>query len=476
MPVRFPLIVCLLLSFSLPVYAAPTSPTNLRSDILYTSRGEFVQVSPMHPLTLNAHIQQFAYEPLGLEVAFAGSEVQGDQTVHFVKTIDVLNGREMSRLAITAPTSNEGAGYMLLGWTVSGKNLLLRSFVPSPINPGECDKQCLRWDLTTNPPTTHLIDPTVPLPREAVYVEGIGEGCVSPTGRWIVFRQPYSLPGAEGKPGEDHTAYVLYEPDRDTYRLLTLPPKSSSFRWSDDSHLRIQQGEADQQFDVVSGKVSSLSSDVDLEKPAVSKQYPDLALDIEPRDQEDRRNGGGHLDSCLVWIRRIPSGKKPLSVAAAGLIVGKEKPQAVWSPTGKQIAFLSLGDLCVTNLTTAKGLMPREKLAVGLSLTSAEEKELAMSNLKQIGLGIIQYTQDFDEHFPPSEGVNEAIYPYIKSRDVFQVGSHPFVYVIPGGTALASLDDWANTVLGKIGLTDSEAILFADGHVKLYPKQLSPKE
>ena len=206
MPLRLPWIACLLLALSQPICAAPAAPSDLRSDILYTTRGEFLQVTPMHALTLNARIQQFAYEPLGIEVAFAGSEVQGDQTIHFVKTMDVRTGHELSRLSITAPTSNDGAGYMLLGWTASGKNLLLRSFVPSPLNSEECDKQCLRWDLTTNPPTTHLIDPTVPLPREAVYVEGIDEGCVSPTGRWIVFRQPYYLPGAEGKPGEEHVA------------------------------------------------------------------------------------------------------------------------------------------------------------------------------------------------------------------------------------------------------------------------------
>ncbi len=474
MPLCFSLIACLLLSLLLPVRAAPTAPANLRSDILYTSRGEFVQVSPMHALTLNAHIQQFAYEPLGIEVAFAGSEVQGDQTIHFVKTLDVRNGREISRLTMTAPTSNEGAGYMLLGWTVSGKSLLLRSFVPSSVNPGECDQQCLRWDLTTNPPTTHLIDPRVPLPREAVYVEGISEGCISPTGRWMVFRQPYYLPGVESKPDEDHVAYILYETDRDTYRLMTLPPKAICFQWNDDTHLLLQQDGPAQKLDVVSGIVSQISAVAAVDKPLITKQYPDLTLEVEDRDQKDKKSGGGHLDSHLLWIRRTPLGTKRLGVAAAGMTTGKDDPQAVWSPTGKQIAFLSLGDLFVTNLTTAEGSLAHEKLAVGLMLTPAEEQVLAMTNLKQIGLGMIQYIQDFDEHFPPSEGVNEAIYPYIKAWDVFQVGSHPFVYVLPGGTSLASLDDPANTALGKIELADSEVILFADGQVKSFPKPRNP--
>ena len=67
-------------SFTLPCLLAllPLPSHALRPDILYTTRGEFVQVSPMRPLTLNAHIQQFAYEPLGVEAAFVGSEVQGE--------------------------------------------------------------------------------------------------------------------------------------------------------------------------------------------------------------------------------------------------------------------------------------------------------------------------------------------------------------------------------------------------------------
>ena len=48
------------------------------------------------------------------------------------------------------------------------------------------------------------------------------------------------------------------------------------------------------------------------------------------------------------------------------------------------------------------------------------------SNLKQIGLGIIQYTQDYDEKFPPvatgrsAYGWADTIQPYIRSVQVYQ--------------------------------------------------------
>ena len=61
---------CLLSILTLPASADPASPpparpSSLRSDILYTHKGEFVQVSPMRPLTLNAHVEQFQYDPQG---------------------------------------------------------------------------------------------------------------------------------------------------------------------------------------------------------------------------------------------------------------------------------------------------------------------------------------------------------------------------------------------------------------------------
>lgn len=54
------------------------------------------------------------------------------------------------------------------------------------------------------------------------------------------------------------------------------------------------------------------------------------------------------------------------------------------------------------------------------------------SNLKQIGLGLMQYSQDYDEKFVPC-GINtapqvpwaEAIQPYMKSKQVFRCPSNP---------------------------------------------------
>ena len=55
------------------------------------------------------------------------------------------------------------------------------------------------------------------------------------------------------------------------------------------------------------------------------------------------------------------------------------------------------------------------------------------SNLKQIGLGILQYTQDYDEKFPfarnfgagsPAQNWGQAIFPYVKSNQLFACPSN----------------------------------------------------
>ncbi|RYX80902.1 DUF1559 domain-containing protein [bacterium] len=67
------------------------------------------------------------------------------------------------------------------------------------------------------------------------------------------------------------------------------------------------------------------------------------------------------------------------------------------------------------------------------------------SNLKQIGLGMLQYTQDYDENFSgsfkdsPNGRIHwgELIYPYTKSAQI---------YVCPSGTSLMTNDGLNNTV------------------------------
>jgi prepilin-type N-terminal cleavage/methylation domain-containing protein/prepilin-type processing-associated H-X9-DG protein len=87
------------------------------------------------------------------------------------------------------------------------------------------------------------------------------------------------------------------------------------------------------------------------------------------------------------------------------------------------------------------------------------------SNLKQIGLGIMQYTQDYDERYPGmsyvvgSLGWGGSIMPYVKSIQLFQCPSEPTAQGnFNSNTAIdyfynRALTDWAGD--GDMGYSQS---------------------
>jgi len=113
------------------------------------------------------------------------------------------------------------------------------------------------------------------------------------------------------------------------------------------------------------------------------------------------------------------------------------------------------------------------------------------SNLKQIGLGVKQYVQDYDEKFPQSflgvgadgstgtfatltEGWAESVQPYLKSTQIFQCPSetNPPATTLDGssgysdyfynahlsGTAEASMNYISNTIMSGDGVGTSTAV------------------
>ena len=107
------------------------------------------------------------------------------------------------------------------------------------------------------------------------------------------------------------------------------------------------------------------------------------------------------------------------------------------------------------------------------------------SNLKQINLGFNQYTQDYDEKFPPAsidlngggfnsvadKGWVEILQPYLKSTQIFQCPSETNAPDTTGGTTAGYTDYFYNYMLGPVTGGISEAaventtlcILDADG-------------
>ena len=136
-------------------------------------------------------------------------------------------------------------------------------------------------------------------------------------------------------------------------------------------------------------------------------------------------------------------------------------------------------------------------------------------NLKQLGLGFLQYTQDYDDKFPPVSNANggwtDLVFPYLRSAQIFHCptvrGSNApkqtdyFFNARLSSFNAAKSPDATKTILGGDGLPaqgpayslsflppawrtdenspawrhfDAANYLFADGHVKqLKPAQIT---
>ena len=123
------------------------------------------------------------------------------------------------------------------------------------------------------------------------------------------------------------------------------------------------------------------------------------------------------------------------------------------------------------------------------------EQVSSLSNLRQIGLGIIQYSQDHDEKFPDADNWVDEVMPYIKNKAVFHDPSAPanekWSYAYNrnlSGVSLAQSDSPADTVevfestSGTKNASDTGQsvpvpgrhqggtdYVFVDGHAKLLP-------
>ncbi len=79
-----------------------------------------------------------------------------------------------------------------------------------------------------------------------------------------------------------------------------------------------------------------------------------------------------------------------------------------------------------------KWVLPASLLLIGWSISQPlvnrshgnGQRMQCQSNLKQIGLGFMQYLQDYDDRFPPlsaeNQGWAESLQPYLKSPQIFQ--------------------------------------------------------
>lgn len=126
------------------------------------------------------------------------------------------------------------------------------------------------------------------------------------------------------------------------------------------------------------------------------------------------------------------------------------------------------------------------KMTDGAAVQSESQFHQCQSNLKQIALGVLQYTQDFDEFFPAANEWQEQIMPYVRNGDIYvcpdaadKTASYAFNKDVEN-LALGDIRAPAQIILmyeGKdrkfefrhqVGEEKLTNIVFVDGHVKSF--------
>ena len=458
---------------------------------IYLGQSEVLQAVPPRQLTLNAHVQQFHYQPGGDSIAYIRQDGEGE---HLTQSIEFMDARQSNPDTRTLyrlprhPERHQGDGKPpdpyaldLYGWSGDGRYLLFDEWNINAIGLPFLKYFCA--DLGSSPFTVY----SVPLPTKTLTGTDYSDPEIawSPVHQRVLFAQ--SPVQWDPKAAPLPLAYTVYDPATRTLQPITVASGLDVQGWLDGGHLLAVRRAGGQ-----GGAVTDFShdigtgADVPLPKKGLKPPSPDsllhygrgitsstnpkltdLRLEAQRQPLPDARAAVA-AEATAIWVRSSHV-VKAMSVLAVTVTPGQDDPQVEWSPDGESMAYIAHGDLFVSDLVK-RPATPSEKVAAGEKLECKEERMVIASNLKQLGLGIIQYTQDNDEKFPSGTGWHDTIFPYIKNEDVFNFDGIGLVYHAPTNLSLAAMDSPADTVLATAELPCAHIVLYADGHVKAFNK------
>lgn len=493
-------LVVWIFAFFLLVAAAISSADaqDTQQGACYLGFGKTLEAAPSRQLSLNANISQFLYQPGGLEIAYAGSQTDGDAVTSYIRLVGVKHGSVATLISTSGKTdasteSEQSAPYTLAGWSADARYLLLQKEWDVPTTDaatGYMQQGFVCVDVGADPiHIAPIVLPDMAAPNPSISYQSIQDWW-SPDRTHILFADEARI--KDGKASWTADLFcVVYDPKTDRFQTITESEKQAALGWIDGSHillgsrsLPVEHKSGDTKLfasvdiatgsqavipkpakmpGVGGGSISDLGTITGTSPKATYVILEDQSKHIEYAPK------AGAADCHMLWVVRT-QGPKPQSAASVGVTPGTDNPQAAWSPTGAQIAYISHGDLFVTDLTVRNATVP-EKYAAGETLTCAEEQVLAAVNLKQIGLAALQYSQDHDEQLPSGDGWQNQIEPYLKDDSLFSIGGHPVVYHAPPNLSLASIDNPADSILATVDLPCATVNLYNDGHVKSFPKQ-----
>lgn len=453
--------------------AQADTPTPLpQLNIIALGQGQVLEAATPCQLSLHAHISEFAYQPGGLEIAYAGSNTESGASTQFVKLVGTRYGATTTLIAQTSPTAdpdNAVPPFLMNGWSADGRYLVVEQYGTMGNDSAGAAvygtrRTCL--DVGASPMRTREIALPVPLPADVSSTST--QAIWSPSHTRLLLTQTVLFKSSQ-KPAH---ITALYDFAQNQVNILPIDAPLHAIGWADDTRLRLS-GAEDVRTHPLVFSVKTLKTEPfvptpapPLTDPASSPANPNLFWEVQVQTVINAGHSA-QTQAVVLWVRRV-RGPGTFSALALDVLPPVDGPRPQWAQTGRQVAYTNHGDLFVADLSTREATV-KEKYFAGEPLSCAEEQRLAMGELKQIGLAFIQYSQDEDDHFPPQAHVNDTIAPYLPPDTLLQIGGAKFVYHAPASLALSAIDSPADTVLGTMDLPCARVTLYADGHVKALP-------
>jgi len=211
--------------------------------------------------------------------------------------------------------------------------------------------------------------------------------------------------------------------------------------------------------------------------------------------------GGGGSDALLMLVSGAMGGSQHFYTKGDTVKITSETYLVAYRPAIRQLDMSALRgseppkpepltaetklSLALLNVRLIGQLSEMAPFDLDAELTSTKVLEVkeaeadSMSNLKQVGLAMMQYVQDYDEVYPPmksQEKVRKVLEPYVRNTSIFiHPGSkQPYQFNANlSGKNLAKIAEPAAMVAAFEPVPDGSgmrAICFADGHVKRIPE------
>ena len=139
----------------------------------------------------------------------------------------------------------------------------------------------------------------------------------------------------------------------------------------------------------------------DFDKPQKSDQVltnPKLALHVESSTIKSRETTE---KIGVLWLEGATNSDSPRALVASNAANGQ---------------FLYGGDGIVYDSNGALWFTPMARVSLDQykQMREAAQRQVTISNAKQLGLGLLMYSQDYDEMLPDPNGINSKVDPYIK--------------------------------------------------------------